>query len=93
MPWVHDIYNISKCTGGSHFVLYVLVLGKSTFSTLILLFPTSQANTPMFRDYQDQVLKNCNALAERLMEKGYTLVTGNECKTERCLITISTSEK
>lgn len=54
------------------------------------IFPTSQANTPMFREYQDQVLKNCNALAERLMEKGYTLVTGNECKTDRCLNTIST---
>ncbi|XP_041458949.1 serine hydroxymethyltransferase, mitochondrial-like [Lytechinus variegatus] len=44
-----------------------------------------QANSPMFREYQEQVLKNCNALANRLMDKGYTLITGG---TENHLVLV-----
>lgn len=35
-----------------------------------------QAMTPEFRIYQRQVVANCRALAETLMELGYTVVTG-----------------
>ena len=35
-----------------------------------------QATTPEFVDYQKQVVKNCAALASRLTELGYTLVSG-----------------
>jgi len=35
-----------------------------------------QATQPYFRDYQEQVLKNAKALAARLLELGYELVTG-----------------
>lgn len=34
------------------------------------------ANTPTFREYQKQVLKNSNAMAESLLAKGYSLVSG-----------------
>jgi glycine hydroxymethyltransferase len=35
-----------------------------------------QVNTPEFKEYQKQVLKNCAALAKRLNELGYNLVSG-----------------
>jgi glycine hydroxymethyltransferase len=35
-----------------------------------------QANTPEFREYQAQVLRNAKAMAAALMAKGYTLVSG-----------------
>jgi glycine hydroxymethyltransferase len=35
-----------------------------------------QACTPEFKEYQMQVLKNCAAMAKRLQELGYTLVSG-----------------
>ncbi|XP_026121573.1 serine hydroxymethyltransferase, mitochondrial-like [Carassius auratus] len=35
-----------------------------------------QATTPMFREYIAQVLKNSKAMAEALLNKGYTLVSG-----------------
>uniref|UniRef100_A0A8C1NMJ3 glycine hydroxymethyltransferase n=1 Tax=Cyprinus carpio TaxID=7962 RepID=A0A8C1NMJ3_CYPCA len=35
-----------------------------------------QATTPMFREYIAQVLKNSKAMADALLEKGYTLVSG-----------------
>ncbi|GFH53859.1 glycine hydroxymethyltransferase [Chaetoceros tenuissimus] len=35
-----------------------------------------QVNTPTFKEYQMQVLKNSNALANRLMALGYKLVSG-----------------
>nr|CAH0098266.1 unnamed protein product [Daphnia galeata] len=35
-----------------------------------------QANTPEFREYQTQVLRNAKAMAAALMAKGYTLVSG-----------------
>lgn len=34
------------------------------------------ANTEEFRGYQRQVIANCQALAARLLERGYTLVSG-----------------
>lgn len=35
-----------------------------------------EALQPAFRDYQAQVVRNARALAERLLERGYTLVSG-----------------
>jgi len=35
-----------------------------------------QACTPEFKEYQKQVLKNCAAMAKRLQQLGYTLVSG-----------------
>lgn len=37
-----------------------------------------QAMTPEFRVYQRQVVANCRALAETLMELGYKVVTGTK---------------
>ena len=37
-----------------------------------------QAKSQMFVDYQKQVIKNSQALANRLLEKDYTLITGNQ---------------
>ncbi|KAF7240271.1 Serine hydroxymethyltransferase, mitochondrial [Varanus komodoensis] len=35
-----------------------------------------QANSPMFQEYCQQVLKNAKAMAEALLQRGYTLVSG-----------------
>ncbi|XP_019360251.1 PREDICTED: serine hydroxymethyltransferase, mitochondrial [Gavialis gangeticus] len=35
-----------------------------------------QATTPAFREYSQQVLKNAKAMAEALLKRGYTLVSG-----------------
>lgn len=35
-----------------------------------------QAGTPMFREYTLQVLKNARAMADALLERGYSLVSG-----------------
>ncbi|KAF6340447.1 serine hydroxymethyltransferase 2 [Rhinolophus ferrumequinum] len=35
-----------------------------------------QAGTPMFREYSLQVLKNARAMADALLERGYSLVSG-----------------
>nr|AYV89062.1 Serine hydroxymethyltransferase, mitochondrial [Tetranychus truncatus] len=35
-----------------------------------------EANSPMFREYSEQVLKNAKALAHALLAHGYTLVSG-----------------
>ncbi|XP_026866748.2 serine hydroxymethyltransferase, mitochondrial isoform X2 [Electrophorus electricus] len=35
-----------------------------------------QANTPMFKEYIAQVIKNAKAMANALLKKGYTLVSG-----------------
>lgn len=35
-----------------------------------------QACLPEFREYQNQILRNAKAMAEALVERGYTLVSG-----------------
>lgn len=37
-----------------------------------------QAQSPMFKDYIAQVMKNAKAMATALISKGYTLVSGNK---------------
>lgn len=34
-----------------------------------------QTTSPMFKQYQKQIIDNCKAMAETLMQKGYTLVS------------------
>ena len=41
-----------------------------------LLLPLPQACTPMFREYSLQILKNARAMADALLERGYSLVSG-----------------
>jgi glycine/serine hydroxymethyltransferase len=38
-----------------------------------------QANTPEFKTYQQQVVANCQALAQRMQKLGYTIVSGEAC--------------
>ena len=38
-----------------------------------------QANSQIFKDYQVQVLKNSHAMAEALVKKDYSLVSGSFC--------------
>jgi len=49
-----------------------------------------QANTPMFREYQSQVLKNAKALAKRLLELNFTLVSGG---TDNHLVLVDLKNK
>ena len=41
-----------------------------------LLLPLPQAYTPVFREYSLQILKNAQAMADALLERGYSLVSG-----------------
>lgn len=47
-----------------------------------------QAMTPEFRVYQHQVVANCKALAETLMELGYKVVTGTKRRVGRLLLAL-----
>lgn len=38
--------------------------------------PPPQASSPAFRQYCQQVLKNAKAMAQALLQRGYTLVSG-----------------
>ena len=35
-----------------------------------------QAQTPMFKEYQQQVLKNAKSMAKALIDLGYSIVSG-----------------
>lgn len=43
----------------------------------LCVHPFLQAQSPMFKEYIAQVLKNAKAMAAALIDKGYTLVSGN----------------
>ncbi|XP_072350831.1 serine hydroxymethyltransferase, mitochondrial-like [Scyliorhinus torazame] len=49
-----------------------------------------QANTPMFQEYSRQVLKNAKSMAEALLRKGYTLVSGG---TDNHLVLVNLQRK
>jgi len=49
-----------------------------------------QANTPMFREYQGQVLRNAKALASKLLELNFTLVSGG---TDNHLVLVDLKNK
>lgn len=48
------------------------------------------ANSPQFKEYQIQVLKNCNTMAETLLSKGYELVSGG---TDNHLVLVDLKNK
>lgn len=48
-------------------------------------FQSLQASTPMFKQYIAQVLLNAKTMANALLKKGYTLVSGTE-GTEECFL-------
>jgi len=48
-----------------------------------------QAKLPMFKEYQQQVLRNASAMAEALMAKGFKLVSGG---TENHLVLVNLKE-
>jgi glycine hydroxymethyltransferase len=50
--------------------------GPHNHTIAALAVALKQATTPEFKAYQTQVLKNCKQLADSLMSKGYTLVSG-----------------
>ena len=49
-----------------------------------------EANTPAFKDYAGQIVKNAKAMAERLIEQGFNLVSGG---TDNHLILIDLRNK
>ena len=49
-----------------------------------------QANSPMFREYQGQVLRNAKALANKLLELNFNLVSGG---TDNHLVLIDLKNK
>lgn len=50
-----------------------------------------QANTPMFKDYQKQVLLNSSKFANALMDLGYELV-GGRTENHLCLVNVKSSK-
>ena len=50
--------------------------GPHNHTIAALATALKQANTPEYKEYQHQVLKNCKTLAEALKGKGYSLVGG-----------------
>jgi len=50
--------------------------GPHNHTITALATALKQANSPEFKDYQVQVLKNCKALAQGLIGHGYELVSG-----------------
>lgn len=58
------------------------IMPKTASENVISLYSDSscfcifQAQTSMFKEYQQQVLKNAKAMANALLEAGYSLVSG-----------------
>ena len=50
--------------------------GPHNHTIAALAVALHQAQAPEFKEYQQQVLKNSSTMADALMEKGYTLVSG-----------------
>mmetsp|Transcript_10267 Transcript_10267/g.22009 ORF Transcript_10267/g.22009 Transcript_10267/m.22009 type:complete len:499 (+) Transcript_10267:121-1617(+) len=50
--------------------------GPHNHTISALAVALKQANTEEFRQYQKQVVSNCQALSKRLQENGYTVVSG-----------------
>jgi glycine hydroxymethyltransferase len=50
--------------------------GPHNHTITALATALKQAASPEFKEYQEQVLKNCQALASKLLSKKYALVSG-----------------
>ncbi|KTW30059.1 uncharacterized protein T551_02003 [Pneumocystis jirovecii RU7] len=64
--------------------------GPHNHTISALAVALSQANTPQFKEYQFQVLKNSKAMSHRFIELGYELVTGG---TDIHLIVLDLTKK
>jgi glycine/serine hydroxymethyltransferase len=53
--------------------------GPHNHTIAALAVALKQANTPEFKTYQQQVVANCQALAQRMQKLGYTIVSGETC--------------
>ena len=50
-----------------------------------------QAQTPMFKEYQQQVLKNAKSMAKALIDLGYSIVSGMFARRHSYFFTIKLS--
>ena len=50
--------------------------GPHDHQTAAIAVALAEASTPEFKEYGQQIVKNCKALAKVLMDNGFTLVTG-----------------
>jgi len=64
--------------------------GPHNHQTAAIAVALKEASTPEFKEYGRQIVKNAKRLAERLMEKGYQLVTGG---TDNHLMLIDLTNK
>lgn len=64
--------------------------GPHNHQTAAIAVALKEASTPEFKEYGKQIVKNAKRLAERLMEKGYRLVTGG---TDNHLMLIDLTNK
>lgn len=62
--------------------------GPHNHTTAALAVALAEANTPEFRDYAAQIVKNANVLAEHLVGSGFRLISGG---TDNHLILIDTT--
>lgn len=68
-----------KCLGGVKAGVATVLEGEGLKGWRLgsqVLLSHFQACTPMFREYALQVLKNARAMADALLERGYSLVSG-----------------
>eukprot|EP00064_Thunnus_orientalis_P005043 superscaffoldBa00000480_g5056 len=54
----------------------LIIAGTSAYARLIDYARIKKAQSPMFKEYISQVLKNAKSMATALLSKGYTLVSG-----------------
>lgn len=64
--------------------------GPHNHQTAAIAVALREASKPAFKEYGHQIVKNAQRLAERLMQKGYTLVTGG---TDNHLLLIDLTNK
>ncbi len=64
--------------------------GPHNHQTAAIAVALKEAMQPEFRNYAEQIVKNAKTLAEKLLEKGYSLVTGG---TDNHLLLIDLNNK
>src|SRR5690606_1221649 len=64
--------------------------GPHNHQTAAIAVALKEASTPEFKEYGHQIVKNAKRLAERLMDKGYELVTGG---TDNHLLLVDLTNK
>lgn len=64
--------------------------GPHNHQTAAIAVALREASQPAFKEYGQQIVKNAKRLSEKLMEKGYTLVTGG---TDNHLLLVDLTNK